>query len=170
MTSMPQGYTQTGAYPAQQPMNPYAAYQPMGYPGQYPQAYPQQYGQAPAQMAAQGYQPWPMGYRQPMAPMYGSFQQPAAQMMYPNQADQFQQQQPETPYLNEREGQILQYLMTNRECGPTELMRAYGSSTPTWSRELVKLAEAGFVIKTGQKFHLTEMGRAQTAQRQNPQQ
>ena len=170
--NMPQGYMQSGAYPMQQSAGAYPAYRPMGYPQQYQQAYPQAYrqpyGQVAPQMTAQGYQPWPQGYQQPMAPMYGSFQQPAAQMVYANQANQVGQPPQEGPYLNEREGQILQYLMGNRECGPTELARAYGSSAPTWSRELIKLAEAGLVIKSGQKFHLTEMGRAHMAQ--NPQQ
>ena len=92
--------------------------------------------------------------------MYPSYQQPAAQMMYPNQANQFSQQVQTSPFVSDRGGQVLQYLIGMGECGPTELARAYGSSAPTWSRELNSLAEAGLVIKRGQKFHLTEMGRA----------
>ncbi len=35
-----------------------------------------------------------------------------------------------------------------------------GNSAPTWSRTLNDLAQAGLVIKHGQKYHLTELGAA----------
>lgn len=167
-------------YPAQQQGYPQGAYQPAGYPQQYGQAYPQQYPQpqqtVPAQYAtnqqaygAWGYQPWPQGYQQPMAPVYGSYQQPPAQMVYPNQANQYRQPAPTELFVTERGDQALRYLAANDTCGPTELTREYGSSASTWSRELMDLAEVGLVIKKGQKFHLTEAGRARMMPPQMPQ-
>ena len=156
--STPQTAPNAGAYPMQQTGQPYAAYQAYVQPQGYQQPYAQPY-QQPYVQPQQAYMPQ-QGYRQPMAPMYASYQQPAAQMMYPNQANQFSQQVQTSPFVSDRGGQVLQYLIGMGECGPTELARAYGSSAPTWSRELNSLAEAGLVIKRGQKFHLTEMGRA----------
>ena len=51
-------------------------------------------------------------------------------------------------------------LVQNQACGATDLARAFGNSAPTWSRTLNDLAQAGLVIKHGQKYHLTELGAA----------
>ena len=175
--AMAQAGMQGAGWTTQQAGQPYGAYQPVGYQQQYPQPYmqpmqpaaqqypqaPQPYGQNAPAVMPQGMQAWPQGYRQPGAPAFASYQQTAAQMMYPNQTNQFQPPMAPEPYINERGHQIIQYLLANGECGPTDLTRAYGSSNATWSREVGRLAEAGLVIKSGQKYHLTELARAQAA-------
>ena len=42
--------------------------------------------------------------------------------------------------------------------GPTELVRTYGKSAPTWSRELASLVQMGILKKVGQKYYLTQLG------------
>ena len=169
---------QTTAMPSAQQMG-YQPY-PQGYPTQYmpqpgyaqpyPQQYPQGYQQPyqqmpqgqfnpwPQQMPPQSYQQWPQSFQQPMPTMQSS-QQPAAQMMYPNAANQYAQPQPDV-FVSERGNAALGYLAQNQECGATDLARAFGNSAPTWSRTLNDLAQAGLVIKHGQKYHLTELGDA----------
>lgn len=62
--------------------------------------------------------------------------------------------------LSARGEKILEYLGTHESVGPKELVELYGSSQPTWSRELKALEEAGVVTKRGgQKRYLTSMGR-----------
>ena len=152
----PQGYP--GQYMPQQ-----------GYPQQYMQQYPQGYQQPyqqmpqpynpwPQQMPPQPHQQWPQSFQQQMPSMQSS-QQPAAQMMYPNAANQYAQPQPDV-FVSERGNTALGYLAQNQECGATDLARAFGNSAPTWSRTLNDLAQAGLVIKHGQKYHLTELGSA----------
>lgn len=150
-------------YPAQyMPQQGYA--QP--YPQQYPQGYQQPYQQMPQaqynpwaqQMPPQPYQQWPQSFQQQPLPMQSS-QQPAAQMMYPNAANQYAQPQQDV-FVSERGEAALGYLAQNQECGATDLARAFGNSAPTWSRTLNDLAQAGLVIKHGQKYHLTEIGSA----------
>ena len=150
-------------YPAQyMPQQGYA--QP--YPQQYPQGYQQPYQQMPQaqynpwaqQVPLQPYQQWPQSFQQQPLPMQSS-QQPAAQMMYPNAANQYAQPQPNV-FVSERGEAALGYLAQNQECGATDLARAFGNSAPTWSRTLNDLAQAGLVIKHGQKYHLTEIGSA----------
>ena len=150
-------------YPAQyMPQQGYA--QP--YPQQYPQGYQQPYQQMPQaqynpwaqQIPPQPYQQWPQSFQQQMPPMQSS-QQPAAQMMYPNAANQYTQPQ-QNVFVSERGEAALGYLAQNQECGATDLARAFGNSAPTWSRTLNDLAQAGLVIKHGQKYHLTEIGSA----------
>ena len=150
-------------YPAQyMPQQGYA--QP--YPQQYPQGYQQPYQQMPQaqynpwaqQVPPQPYQQWPQSFQQQPLPMQSS-QQPAAQMMYPNAANQYTQPQPNV-FVSERGEAALGYLAQNQECGATDLARAFGNSAPTWSRTLNDLAQAGLVIKHGQKYHLTEIGSA----------
>ena len=136
------------------------------YPQQYPQGYQQPYQQMPQQqynpwaqqVPAQPYQQWPQSFQQQMPPMQSS-QQPAAQMMYPNAANQYAQPQPEV-FVSDRGNAALGYLAQNQACGATDLARAFGNSAPTWSRTLNDLAQAGLVIKHGQKYHLTELGAA----------
>lgn len=150
-------------YPAQyMPQQGYA--QP--YPQQYPQGYQQPYQQMPQaqynpwahQIPPQPYQQWPQSFQQQQPAMQSS-QQPAAQMMYPNAANQYAQPQPNV-FVSERGEAALGYLAQNQECGATDLARAFGNSAPTWSRTLNDLAQAGLVIKHGQKYHLTEIGSA----------
>ena len=52
------------------------------------------------------------------------------------------------------------FLMSNATCGPTDLGHVFGSSPATWSRELSNLQRSGFIHKHGQKYMLTETGRA----------
>ena len=153
----PQGYP-----PQYMPQQGYT--QP--YPQQYPQGYQQPYQQIPQgqftpwaqQMPPQPYQQWPQSFQQQMPPMQSS-QQPAAQMMYPNAANQYAQPQPDV-FVSDRGNAALGYLAQNQACGATDLARAFGNSAPTWSRTLNDLAQAGLVIKHGQKYHLTELGAA----------
>lgn len=136
------------------------------YPQQYPQGYQQPYQQMPQQqynpwaqqVPAQPYQQWPQSFQQQMPPMQSS-QQPAAQMMYPNAANQYAQPQPDV-FVSDRGNAALGYLAQNQACGATDLARTFGNSAPTWSRTLNDLAQAGLVIKHGQKYHLTELGAA----------
>ena len=186
---MPNAMAMTGQEPAplpQQPMGapsaPQMGYQPypqgyptqympqqgyaQPYPQQYPQGYQQPYQQMPQaqynpwaqQVPPQPYQQWPQSFQQQQPAMQSS-QQPAAQMMYPNAANQHAQPQPNV-FVSERGEAALGYLAQNQECGATDLARAFGNSAPTWSRTLNDLAQAGLVIKHGQKYHLTEIGSA----------
>lgn len=135
------GGQQMGYQPYQQGY-PYQQMPPLGYGQQFPQQYQQ-------------------GYQQPyqqMPPMQSS-QQSAAQMMYPNAANQYAQPQPDV-FVSDRGNAALGYLAQNQACGATDLARAFGNSAPTWSRTLNDLAQAGLVIKHGQKYHLTELGAA----------
>lgn len=161
-------YPLPGAF-AQQPMTTQQM-PPLGYgqpfPQQYQQGYQQPYQQMPQQqynpwaqqMPPQPYQQWPQSFQQQMPPMQSS-QQPAAQMMYPNAANQYAQPQPDV-FVSDRGNAALGYLAQNQACGATDLARAFGNSAPTWSRTLNDLAQAGLVIKHGQKYHLTELGAA----------
>lgn len=64
------------------------------------------------------------------------------------------------PVLSNREEQVLSMLSNNGAAGPSDLVREYGGSAPTWSRTLKAMAEAGSVVKDGQKYHLTAYGRS----------
>ncbi len=111
-------------------------YQPQGWPAQgMPQQQAQQQPQQPAypQMPAQ-------------APGFASEPQP--------------QQQPAGPALTQRQQQVMEFLAAHETCGPTELTQAYGSSGPTWSRELKALVDTGLITKAGQKYRLTTIGRS----------
>ena len=161
---MQQGMPQQAAY-AQQRMWQQPAYpQQQGtYAPQPWQPYAQQAYGYPAQPVQNPYQPWQQSFQQPGA-FSASSQQPAAQMVYPNQANQNSQTTAAAVYVTGRGEQALAYLAQNGQCGPTELSRAFGSSVPTWSRELDGLVNTGLVVKHGQKFHLTELGQARMAQ------
>lgn len=67
---------------------------------------------------------------------------------------------PAAPEVSERGADILRYLAEHDEVGGVDLVRAYGGSQPTWSRELTALDKKGLTAKTGQKRRLTEAGRA----------
>ncbi len=149
-----QGFAQQGVY--QQPMYPQQPgwqaqagawpQQGMYQPQPFPQAQPYQ---------QQGFQQ--NGYPQPGYPQTG-FQQPGYQ-----QAQQpYQQPTPAAaaqPQVSERGSMVISYLSQHESCGPTELVREYGFSGPTWSRELGALVAAGYVMKDGQKHRLTGLGR-----------
>ena len=120
--------------------------------GMYP---PQPLPQVPPYMQ-QGFQQ--AGYPQPGYTQPG-FQQPGFQ-----QAQQPYQQPvvpaaPAQPQVTERGSMVISYLSQHESCGPTELVREYGFSGPTWSRELGALVAAGYVMKDGQKHRLTGLGR-----------
>ena len=60
--------------------------------------------------------------------------------------------------LSDRSQTILEYLSAHEMVGPTELVRTYGKSAPTWSRELASLVQMGILKKVGQKYYLTQLG------------
>ena len=62
--------------------------------------------------------------------------------------------------VDERGQQVLAFLADHELVGPTELVRAYGSSSATWSRALASLSAQGIIIKVGQKYQLTTIGRS----------
>ena len=141
-----QGFAQQGMY--QQPMYP----QQPGWPAQagaWPQ--PGMYQPQPFPQA-QPYQQ--QGFQQTGYPQQG-YPQPGYQ-----QAQQpYQQPAPAQPQVSERGSMVISYLAQHESCGPTELVREYGFSGPTWSRELGALVAAGYVMKDGQKHRLTGLGR-----------
>ena len=63
-------------------------------------------------------------------------------------------------FVSPRGQQALSFLMSNATCGPTDLGHVFGSSPATWSRELSNLQRSGFIHKHGQKYMLTDTGRA----------
>lgn len=127
--------------------------------------------------------PQTVGYPSPGYPLWGAPQQPrpwgiqGQQMWAPAQADLdvAAQQMAQAPQmgqqtervaplpairLDERGSQALSYLAERGEAGPTDLVRAFGSSAATWSRALSSMAAQGLVTKVGQKYQLTGVGRA----------
>ena len=139
-----QGFAQRGMY--QQPMYPQQPGWPAQagawpQPGMYqPQPFPQAQPYQQQGFQQQGY-PQP-GYQQAPQP----YQQPAPAA-------------PAQPQVSERGSMVISYLAQHESCGPTELVREYGFSGPTWSRELGALVAAGYVMKDGQKHRLTGLGR-----------
>lgn len=154
-----QGFAQQGMY--QQPMYPQQPgwqaqagvwpQQGMYQPQPFPQAQPYQ---------QQGFQQ--NGYPQPGYPQPG-YPQPGFQRPGYQQAQQPYQQPvtaaPAQPQVSDRGSMVISYLSQHESCGPTELVREYGFSGPTWSRELGALVAAGYVMKDGQKHRLTGLGR-----------
>lgn len=127
---------------AQQPWvpHPYQAFPPQTYqPQPYQQAPQNQWPPFPAQQQPTGWHAPSGGYSMPTT----------------SQAHQV------TPQvdLDERSAQVMSYLSEHETAGPTDLVRAYGSSGATWSRTLSALAAQGIVTKVGQKYHLTGIGR-----------
>lgn len=149
-----QGFAQQGMY--QQPMYP----QQPGWPvqaGAWPQSgmyQPQPFPQA------QPYQQ--QGFQQTGYPQQGYPQQGYPQPGYQQAPQPYQQPAPAAPaqpQVSERGSMAISYLAQHESCGPTELVREYGFSGPTWSRELGALVAAGYVMKDGQKHRLTGLGR-----------
>lgn len=62
--------------------------------------------------------------------------------------------------ISPRGQKVFAYLSEHELVGPTELVRMYGLSIPTWSRELKSLEEIGLIRKIGQKYQLTQAGLA----------
>lgn len=144
------GYPQTGMQPPANQTAPgmqpamYPAYQ-QGWPYPQPaQAWPGQGGWAPYQQNPWGQNPaaQQQAWQQPYAGAPGA----------PNATAE--------PYVSERGAQALAFLAERGSGGPTDLAGAFGSSAPTWSRELETLAQVGLVIKRGQKRFLTDAGQA----------
>lgn len=149
-----QGFAQQGMY--QQPMYP----QQPGWPAQagaWPQ--PGMYQPQPFPQA-QPYQQ--QGFQQTGYPQQGYPQQGYPQPGYQQAQQPYQQPMPAAPtqpQVSERGSMVISYLAQHESCGPTELVREYGFSGPTWSRELGALVAAGYVMKDGQKHRLTGLGR-----------
>lgn len=132
---------------AQQPWTPHP-YQTFP-----PQAYqPQSYQQMPYQQTPQNQWPPFPAQQQPTG-----WQAPAGGYSMPP-TSQAPQVTPQVD-LDERSAQVMSYLSEHEAAGPTDLVRAYGSSGATWSRTLSSLAAQGIVTKVGQKYHLTGIGR-----------
>ena len=139
----PGTYPQQAPYQQGYPQQPWA--RPTAAPGAWPQAAP----------AAQPWQqPWPQGAPAP--------QQPWAQPQpWPGPAEPQATPAPAVPAvtIDERGHQALAFLAEHGAGGPTELVRAFGSSAATWSRALSSLTAQGLVVKVGQKYQLTAVGR-----------
>lgn len=146
-----------------------------GIPMPAPQAWPAQPQWQPAQPAWPAYpaygasapsygygapQPQQPAYAPQPAPSYGMPQAaPPAQGPYDAGAAASPYVMPQVA-LDERGRQALSFLAGNLTAGPTELVRAFGASSATWSRALNGLAAQGLVTKNGQKYQLTGVGRA----------
>lgn len=139
-----------------------------------------------AQMPAGSYAPpmgyAPSGYAQPMPLQQGMNSFPMMQSGYPQLGNQFSTipQYPSQPaemyppsgygtptaaaqnslYISERGVLALRFISEHTTGGPTDLARTFGNSNGTWSRELATLSKVGLVHKPGQKYVLTDMGRA----------
>lgn len=66
--------------------------------------------------------------------------------------------------LDERSRFVLDHLLEVGSAGPSDFVKAYGKSAPTWSRALNRLERAGLVKKEGRKFFLTKEGSLQKEQ------
>lgn len=155
-----------------QPQQGYAQYQP--YQQQYQQPWQQAYP-GTAQNMQQGMPRQPMQQiGQPQAGPYPGQQMWQQDQMAQGQQDGFPQPQaqplPGTEqapasqnafsglHISERGQSALQYLSSHEAVGPSNLVKAYGGSQPTWSRELKELEGMGLIKKDGQKYYLTEVG------------
>ena len=154
MPQMPQPYGQS-PYPTQQ------------MPGVYTQPYMpgyQQYYQPAQPQVQQGFYPQ-QGYLQPSYQQQAPMPAPApAATPAPLAAPAPEQQPPAWTAelgrinLSDRSQTILEYLSAHEMVGPTELVRTYGRSAPTWSRELANMVQMGILKKVGQKYYLTQLG------------
>ena len=129
----------------------------------------QQYGATPYGQPAYpqgGFAPgWPQFQQMPMQQGM-SYQQQGQYQPYMQSQQPMPAPQPAPFSLSERDVSVLSYLKANPTVGPTELTRAFGSSQPTWTRELQKLEKAGFIRKNkgAQKYALTDLGRTYAQQ------
>lgn len=155
-----------------QPQQGYAQYQP--YQQQYQQPWQQAYP-GTAQNMQQDMPRQPMQQMgQPQAGPYhgqqmwrqdqmaqgqqGGFPQQQAQPLSGTQQDPASQTAFSGLHISERGRSALQYLSSHEAVGPSNLVKAYGGSQPTWSRELKELEGMGLIKKDGQKYYLTEVG------------
>lgn len=155
-----------------QPQQGYAQYQP--YQQQYQQPWQQAYP-GTAQNMQQDMPRQPMQQMgQPQAGPYhgqqmwrqdqmaqgqqGGFLQQQAQPLTGTQQDPASQTAFSGLHISERGRSALQYLSSHEAVGPSNLVKAYGGSQPTWSRELKELEGMGLIKKDGQKYYLTEVG------------
>lgn len=99
---------------------------------------------------------------------YTKAQMPAAQQPVQAQTQSHLQTQPPVSnpalsqlfsQLNDRQKQIIEAIKAHGSIGPTELMRMFGLSQPTWSRELKSLEDLGLIHKNSgeQKRTFTEL-------------
>lgn len=99
---------------------------------------------------------------------YVQAQMPAAQQPVQAQTQSRLQTQPQVSnpalsqlfsQLNDRQKQIIEAIKSHGSIGPTELMRMFGLSQPTWSRELKSLEDLGLIHKNSgeQKRTFTEL-------------
>lgn len=99
---------------------------------------------------------------------YAKAQMPAAQQPVQAQTQSRLQTQPPVSnpalsqlfsQLNDRQKQIIEAIKSHGSIGPTELMRMFGLSQPTWSRELKSLEDLGLIHKNSgeQKRTFTEL-------------
>ena len=139
--AVPYGYQPaTSGYPYQPAAGSWPAWQ--GYP---PAATP-----APGTAYPVAGQQMPTGYgAAPQAPLYPTA--PSA---------------PAEPLVEERGRSALSYIQEHGHAGPTDLSAAFGSSVPTWSRELATLSSYGFLEKHGRKYLLTQSGASWLANHQ----
>lgn len=68
----------------------------------------------------------------------------------------------DTLLISERGKTVMEFLAHEQKCGPSDLVKSFGSSLATWSRELSALSETGLIIKHGQKYQLTGFGQTWT--------
>lgn len=154
---------------------------PQEQPAQYVTGWPQRAPQAMSQAMPQPMYPYSMpgvpmpgAYQQPITnPYMFGFQQPQHEFstypQYPQQAAGMGYQPPQTsipqtapspiPYIDERGQKALLFLYEHTSCGPSDLAHIYGQSGPTWSRTLATLQKQALIMKQGQKYHLTEVGK-----------
>lgn len=154
---LPQGsYPQQGQYLPQQ-----GAYGQPYYPQQ-PQGYPVQPGQGA--WVPQGQSPYTSPYAAPQQQAQPVWGMPSQQGAVPSPAAQGAPLPAAgapgmgSLHISERGQAILSFLAQHESVGPSNLVRAYGGSQPTWSRELKELEGMGLVKKDGQKYWLTEVG------------
>ena len=135
------------AVPAAAPQVPWPAPAPYGWaqPGA-AAGWAQPQATTPAWQQAQPYQQSP--YRPAWPPAEGAAAQVPAAPPVPQVS------------LSDRGRMALALVLERGSAGPTDLVKAYGSSAATWSRELSSLAAQGAVLKSGQKYQPTEYGRA----------
>lgn len=138
---------------------------PQGWPqAAGPWGWPQQVAPWPQQQAFPQQQAWQQPYQQTPAPWPQQAPQAPWQQAAPAGAPAMAGAGPAAQvHVDERGRQALALLAERGSAGPTDLVQAYGSSSATWSRALSALAAQGAVLKGGQKYQLTEFGRALAA-------
>lgn len=128
--------------------------------GPAPQSQPFQQPPQPLQQPQPGYLQPNAGWGMPQIPQVPQAPQ-APQVPQMPQAPQPMWPTAQTPQisLDERSRMAVSYLAEHESGGPTDLVRNIGSSGSTWSRVLSNLAMQGIVVKDGQKYRLTAIGR-----------